>query len=308
MNDPLRVSYRFCGALSRREARNFYYSFLLLPATRRRSMCALYAFLRHTDDLADEPGPTLDKRKALDDWRRDLDQVLSGETDERFWPGLDALADTVRRHEVPPERLHEVIDGVLMDLEPRPYATFEDLQRYCYHVASAVGLSCLHIWGYESAGGEAEARAEACGLALQLTNILRDVREDALNGRVYLPKADMERFGVSSADLTATTVSEPLRSLLAFEAERAVTYYQQSAPLSRLIAPEGRPAWRAIVEIYRALLDEIVRRDFEVLSCRVSLPRWRKVTIALRSLTGRFAAAPPLAVVDAVPMAGRPRR
>src|SRR3954454_5160712 len=161
MDDALKASYRFCADLSRREARNFYWSFLLLPPGRRRSMCALYAFLRRTDDLADGPGPPYLKRAMLDGWRGDLDAVLDGGA--ATWPGLPALADTVRRHAIPRRHLHEVIDGVMLDLHPRHYATFEDLYGYCYLVASAVGLSCLHIWGYESDGGRAEALAEACG-------------------------------------------------------------------------------------------------------------------------------------------------
>ncbi len=173
----LRASDEFCRRLSRREARNFYYSFLVLPPERRRSMCALYAFMRHTDDLADEPGEVADKRAALETWRADLDRALEGQPDA--WPGLPALAHAVHRHGIPPKYLHEVIDGVAMDLEPRPFPTFEDLYAYCYRVASAVGLCCLHIWGYRSEGGRAESLAESCGIALQLTNILRDVREDA---------------------------------------------------------------------------------------------------------------------------------
>ncbi len=270
-------------------------------------MCALYAFLRHTDDLADEPGSIEAKRAAIGSWRRDLDYVLSGRADAESWPGLLALADTVRRHGIPRQRLQEVIDGVEMDLEPRPYATFADLQRYCYHVASAVGLCCLHIWGYESAGGEAESRAEACGLALQLTNIIRDVREDALNGRIYLPQSDMERFGVSPEHLCANSVSEPLRALLTFQAERALTFYEQAAPLGHRIAPAGRPAWRAIVGIYRALLDEIIQRDFEVLSTRISVPAWRKVTTALSAWAGRADRSPRLAATGNGPVTGRPQ-
>src|SRR4051812_9475187 len=136
MDDALRASYGFCGDLSRGEAKNFYYSFLLLPPARRRAMCALYAFLRHTDDLADEPGPAGGKRVALNHWRDELDAALDGRPDT--WPGLPALADTVARHGIPPNYLHDVIDGVAMDVEPRPFATFDDLYKYCYHVASAV--------------------------------------------------------------------------------------------------------------------------------------------------------------------------
>jgi phytoene synthase len=285
-------SYRFCGELSRREARNFYYSFLLLPPGRRRSMCALYAFLRHTDDLADGPGAALEKRAALDAWRRDLDLAL--DEGEARWPGLPALADTVRRHAMPRRHLHEVIDGVAMDIQPRPFATFEDLYAYCYRVASAVGLSCIHIWGYQSDGGRAEALAEACGIALQLTNILRDVREDAEAGRIYLPQEDLSRFGVSAEDLTVSRPSERVRDLFAFQGRRAYDYYGKAGPLARLVAPVGRPVLGAIVGIYRALLDEIARRDYDVLAGRVALPAWRKTAITLRALTCWFERPEPL--------------
>ncbi|HEX8203272.1 MAG TPA: phytoene/squalene synthase family protein, partial [Isosphaeraceae bacterium] len=219
MNAGLRSSYQFCGDVARRQARNFYYSFLLLPADRRRAMCALYAFLRHTDDLADEPGPVAAKRRALDAWRSELDAALGGAG--ASWPGLPALADTVARHGVPARHLHEVLDGVAMDLEPVAYPTFADLYAYCYRVASAVGLCCIRIWGYRSEGGRAEALAEACGVALQLTNILRDVREDARLGRIYLPREDLDRFGVAAADLDAPRPSDAVRALLAFQGQRA---------------------------------------------------------------------------------------
>jgi len=278
----LAESYRFCGAVSRREAKNFYYSFLLLPPARRRSMCALYAFLRRTDDLADEPGPADGKRRSLDAWRADLDRALAGSPDA--WPGLPALADAVRRHAIPPRHLHEVIDGVVMDLEPRPFATFDDLYAYCYKVASAVGLSCIHIWGFQSDDGRAERLAESCGVALQLTNILRDVREDALLGRIYLPREDLDRFGVAPEELSAPRPGARLRALFEFQARRAYNYYREGDPLVRLVAPVGRPVLRTIVGVYRSLLDEIARRDYDVLAGRVSLPAWRKMAIMARSL------------------------
>jgi phytoene synthase len=284
--DALRASYRYCGAVARREARNFYPSFLLLPADRRRSMCALYAFLRHTDDLVDGAGSAPEKAGALAAWRSDLEAALARR--HAAWPGLPALADTVARHAIPPRHLHAVLDGVAMDVQPRPFATFDDLYVYCYRVASAVGLSCLHIWGYRSEGGKAEALAEACGIALQLTNILRDVREDARGGRVYLPVQDLERFGVAAPELIAGRPSDRVRALLAFEGRRAYAYYSQAGPLVHLVAPVGRPVLRAIVGIYRALLDEIARRDYDVLAARVTVPAWQKTTIALRALAGRF--------------------
>ena len=284
MESSLRQSYRFCSDLSRREAKNFYYSFLLLPPARRRSMCALYAFLRHTDDLADEPGSTEGKRVALTRWREALESALDGRG--LGWPGLEALADAVTRHGIPRNLLLEVIDGVAMDVEPRPFETFADLYAYCYRVASAVGLSCIHIWGYRSDGGRAEGLAEKCGVALQLTNILRDVREDARLGRIYLPREDLDRFGVTAADLTADAPSERVRALFEFEGLRAYNYYAEAAPLIRLVAPVGRPVLRAIVGIYRALLDEIARRDWNVLAGRISLPGWRKAGITLGALVG----------------------
>ncbi len=286
MNE-LRASYDFCVELSRREAKNFYYSFLVLPGDRRRAMCALYAFLRRTDDLADAPGPVERKAPALDAWRLSLDEALDGRTEA--WPGLLALADTVRKHEIPRRYLHDVIDGVEMDLIPRPFATFDDLTLYCYRVASVVGLSCLHIWGYRSDGGKAEALAESCGIALQLTNIIRDVREDALQGRVYLPQDDLRRFGIDPAELTAPRPTGRVRALLEYQGARAYEYYRRAEPLVARVDPVGRPVLLAMVGIYRALLDEIVRRDYDVLTSRVALPGWRKLAITARSLGARFA-------------------
>jgi 15-cis-phytoene synthase len=291
MSRELDASYRFCGALSRREAKNFYYSFLLLPPQRRRSMCALYAFMRQTDDLADDPAPGRDRVVLLDRWRRDVHRALEAGV-SGAWPGLAALAATVERHAIPRQYLDDVIDGVAMDLHPQPFPTFDDLYGYCYRVASAVGLSCLHIWGYRSDGGRAESLAEACGIALQLTNILRDVREDAQKGRVYLPQEDLGRFGVAPEELSAQWPSDRVRALLAYQGERAYSYYEKARPLGVLVAPVGRPVLGTIVGIYRTLLDEIARRDYDVLTSRVALPPWRKVAIMLRSLSTRFVGTP----------------
>jgi phytoene synthase len=282
----LASSYRFCRAIARREARNFYFAFRLLPSDRSQAMSALYAFLRRTDDLADEPSISGDRTAVLEKWRRSLDGALAGEPPA--WPGLLALADTVSRCGIPPGFLHAVIDGVSMDVQPRAYASFDELADYCYHVASVVGLCCLHIWGYRSEGGRAERLAEACGIALQLTNIIRDVREDAQAGRIYLPRDEMDRFGVDPDELDSDRLTQGLRDLLAFEAGRAYEHYDQARGLAPLIDPVGRPVLLTIVGIYRSLLDEIVTRDFDVLSTRVSVPLWRKVAIALRALPLRF--------------------
>ena len=283
----LAASDEFCRLVARREAKNFYYSFCLLPALRRRSMCALYAYLRRTDDLADGPGEVGDRAEALARWRDDLHAALAGHPSPD-WTGWPALTATVARHAIPPAYLAEVIDGVTLDLDPRPFPTFAELDGYCYRVASVVGLSCLHIWGFRSEGGEAERLAEACGVALQLTNIIRDVREDALNGRIYLPTADLARFGVDPVELAAPVASGRVRALLDFEARRAADYYQRAEALAPLVAPEGRPVLLAIVGIYRRLLDEIVRRNYDVFTRRVALSPYRKVLITARALRGRF--------------------
>ncbi len=289
--DPtLAASYQFCGKIARREARNFYCAFRLLPRDRRQSMDALYAFMRHTDDLADGPGTAAEKEDALRLWQGELDAALAAVP--VAWPGLLALADTVERWGIPHALLGEVIEGVSMDVQPRPFTCFDELADYCYHVASVVGLCCIHIWGYQSDGGRAERLAEACGIALQLTNILRDVREDARNGRVYLPRDEMARFGVEPRELDVDRPSPALHDLLAFQADRAISFYNQAKELVPLVDPVGRPVLLTIVGIYRALLDEIARRDYNVFETRLAVPTWRKAAIALRALPQRFLRQP----------------
>jgi 15-cis-phytoene synthase len=290
MESTIAASYRFCGILARREARNFHLAFCLLPRARRHSMYALYAFMRHSDDLADGSGSAGEKQEALRQWRFELDAALAAEPVS--WPGLLALADTVCRFSIPPSLLYEVIKGVSMDVQPRTFASFDELADYCYHVASVVGICCIHIWGYRSDDGRAERLAEACGIALQLTNILRDVREDACNGRVYLPQDEMVRFGVNRRELEGGRQSRGLHDLLVFQAQRAMAYYKQAMGLVPLIDPVGRPVLLTIVGIYRALLDEIARRNYNVMDTRVAVPAWRKAAIAFRALPQRFVRQP----------------
>ncbi|MGO9600906.1 MAG: phytoene/squalene synthase family protein [Isosphaeraceae bacterium] len=298
-NPTLAASYQFCAQIARREARNFYLAFRLLPGEPKRSMCALYAFLRHTDDLADGALAPDEKTGALSRWRDELERALAGHED--VWAGLPALADTAASARIAPGLLHQVIDGVSMDVQPRLYASFDELADYCYHVASVVGLCCIRIWGYRSFGGRAECLAEACGLALQLTNILRDVREDARSGRIYLPQDEMNRFGVGPDELDADRPSRPLRDLLAFEAQRAYEYYDVARELVPLVDPVGRPVLMTIMGIYRALLDEIVRRDYNVLTARVTIPAWKKAAIAVKALPLRFGKHTTILTPTAVP-------
>ena len=214
----LEESYRFCARCRGARRGTSTMRSCCLPRSRRRSMCALYAFMRHTDDLADEPGTRRGEgpTHSTPGGGRSMPRWPARRGDA--WPGLPALADTVARHGIPAKLLHEVIEGVSMDIQPRGFATFAELADYCYHVASVVGLSCLHIWGYRSEGGKAERLAEHCGIALQLTNILRDVGDDARNGRIYLPRDDLARFGVEPEELAAGgRPSDRVRELLAFE-------------------------------------------------------------------------------------------
>jgi 15-cis-phytoene synthase len=272
-------SYAWCRALAKERAKNFYYSFSLLSRPQHDAMCAVYAFMRVCDDLSDDSGMNLpDRRAALADWRRQLDATLgAGELPPHpCWP---ALRDTVRRYKIPPRYFSEMIEGVGSDLEFRPLQTFDELYRYCYLVASIVGLVIVHIFGFTSP--RALALAEKCGIAFQLTNIIRDVKEDAQNGRVYLPAEDLSRFGVN-AERLAGPADEGIRALLRYQAERARAYYEESAPLIGLVDAGSRKSLAALIEIYRTLLDRIAAADFDVFSRRIALSKWEKSWIILK--------------------------
>jgi phytoene synthase len=279
MSWNLRESYAHCRQIARQSASSFYYSFMLLPKRKRMAMCALYAFLRRTDDLGDSNAPAGERRNGLASWRIALASSLDGQHSD---PLLPALADTVRAFQIPPEYLNDVIDGVEMDLEPVPYQTFEQLERYCQRVASAVGLACIRIWGTRT--DRAEEPARRCGLAFQLTNILRDLREDALRDRVYLPQQDLDRFGYSAAELRQGVYDDRFRRLMRFEIDRTERLYDEARALEPWLDADGRRIFGSMVAVYRALLDEIKRMDGDVLSNRVRLSRWRKMRIASRYL------------------------
>jgi len=278
-NIQLDDSYAFCERIARAQAKNFYYSFLLLSPAQRRAMCAIYAFMRYCDDLSDaEDVP--DRASAIARWSSDLDSALAGHAAEH--PLWAAFADAVERYRIPHQYFRDMIAGVSSDLEPRRIRTFQELYDYCYHVASVVGLTIVHIFGFDSP--KALPLAEKCGVAFQLTNILRDVREDAENGRVYLPEEDLERFGVTPEELRAPHPSEKLRALLAFEADRAREYYQESAPLVGMVHHTSRASLRALIGIYSRLLDRIVASNYEVLAQRIRVPTWEKIGILLKSV------------------------
>jgi phytoene synthase len=277
----LEASYAHCQEIARRSASSFYYSFLLLPESQRRAMCALYAFLRRTDDLGDSTSPLSERRSALTQWRQSLQKALSGEHDD---PLLPALVDTVQGHGINRSHLEEVIDGVEMDLEPTGYETFAQLEAYCHRVASAVGLACLPIWGCTKR--EAIGPARSCGLAFQLTNILRDLKEDADAGRVYLPREDFARFGYSPEELKAGVHNDRFREMMRFQIARAESFYETGSQLVAHLSADGRRVFGSMLAVYRTLLAEIKRRDGDVLSARVQLSRWQKMRIASQWIAG----------------------
>ena len=317
MSDTLADSYKHCCQIARRTAKNFYYSFTGLPPHQFRAMCALYAYMRICDDIGDDESRTVEQRRTdLSHWEDAVqDCLLSGAPTSALdsMPSvLPAVADVVARFHVPHAYFFEVIAGMRMDLESNSspngvlscrYQTFEELQRYCYHVAGVVGLCCIHIWGIRDP--RAIELAIDCGLAMQLTNILRDVATDADVGRVYLPAEDFVRFGYSPEQLRDRVRNDAFLQLMAFEAARARDCYSRSEALASLIEPIGRPILWAMREIYGGVLKEIERRDFEVFSQRVSLPVSRKLWVALQAYVKHALTAQHVALVRLIPLAQR---
>jgi phytoene synthase len=281
----LAASYRHCRNIARKRAKNFYFSFLLLKKPQRDAMCAIYAFMRHCDDLSDDP-VSRDKAKlqqSIRIWRLELDRALHGDyMDNPIWP---AFHDTVQRYRIPHRFFHEMIDGITSDLEPRQMETFDDLYRYCYQVASVVGLSVIHIFGFRSV--RALLLAEKCGVAFQLTNILRDVREDALAGRVYLPAEDLSRFHVSVEQLRSGCEDERFRELMRFEASRARDYYADSEALLDLTDSKSRRSLWALREIYVRLLKKMERANYDVLRKRIAVSKRTKMALLFRAFVRR---------------------
>ena len=297
----LAESYQTCVQLARRTGKNFYYSFLTLPKRLADDMCVLYAFMRWTDDLADaEELPVGIREVAVHQWREHVRAALqsssslvppASSTRSLFDPLnvmsarlidrhiLTAVADVVRRHQIPERYLFDVIDGVESDLEVRTFQTFAQLEDYCYHVAGAVGLCCIHIWGFE--GFPAERMAIDCGTAFQLTNVLRDLSEDASRGRVYLPQEDLDRFGYTVEELRAGTRNAAFEALMKFQVARAKEYYDHSAGLTACLSAPGRRIYSAMRDIYGGLLKEIERRRYDVFTQRVRLSGFQKLKSAV---------------------------
>ncbi len=301
MNSQLAAAYAVCRHITRSAAKNFYYGILVLPRERRNALCAVYAFMRHSDDLSDEPGlPPRERTEKLEAWLDALHDVAKGGAHDN--PVLLAVADAQRRFKIPLHLFDDLVHGTEMDVRAEAqaggaplirYQSFEELRRYCYHVASVVGLICIRIFGYQDPA--AEPLAERCGLAFQLTNILRDVREDALMNRVYLPEEDLAQFGHSAAELTPVRLNNgfdaaAFRPVLELEARRARELYQSADQLLPLIDEESRPALWVLVEIYRRLLQKIEARGFDVFRRRVRLSTLEKLSILSRGFYRRLTA------------------
>jgi 15-cis-phytoene synthase len=307
-----REAYRECEAITRRTAANFYYGIRLLSPERRRAMCAVYAFARRVDDIGDGPLAREEKLRRLDEQTRALDALSAGSPDTRD-PVIVALADAYARFDVPPDALPALIAGVRMDVESVAYESFEDLVLYCRRVAGAIGRACLAIFALRDPAGTdraaAQRLADDLGVALQLTNILRDVREDADHGRVYLPAEDLRRFGlIAAGDESAAaamiarladragcdgggTLADGERSeagwldaLVRFQADRARVWFDRGMTLAPLLDRRSAACLLAMAGIYSRLLNRIAADPERALRERVSLPMREKTWVAARSM------------------------
>jgi phytoene synthase len=278
-----------CSTLTRKSRSNFYYAFLFLPRPQREALYAVYAFCRIVDDLVDLGADPELQRRQLAHWRREVARSFEGTPEE---PVTARLAEAVRAFPIPRAALEEIINGVEMDLDRSRYETFGDLYPYCYRVAGAVGLCCIEIFGY--ADPRARDYAVNLGVALQLTNILRDLGPDAERGRIYLPQEDLRRFGVSEEDLAVRRYSPGFAGLMEFQARRARSFYRRAwEALPRADAPRLFAA-ETMGRIYFALLQAIEGRGYRVFDRPVAVPARRKLAIAVRCWAAARLGAPAL--------------
>ena len=282
--EMLAHSQTYCEQLTRTQARNFYYGLKLLPEPKRSAMFAIYAYMRLVDDIADEDdGRSLDRRIAdLEAWRLQTHAVLAGQTPSDAYELWPAFAKVVADYKLPHKLFDDVIAGQKQDLDFKPFNNFEELFAYCYRVAGVVGLASIYIWGFEG-GDDAEFLAVQRGVAFQLTNILRDLREDALKSRVYLPIDELRTMHVSNDDLREGNGGKQFLELMRFQIARAEAFYEKSAGLERCIGADSRPTLIAMTEIYRGLLKKVAYQPERVLRERVSLSLFSKLRIGWRA-------------------------
>jgi phytoene synthase len=276
VESALNKAYEQCERITKSEAKNFYYAFRTLPSRERRAIYAAYAFCRICDDIADEERSPGEKRRLFEQTRR----LLNGDGDGTH-PVFEALGDAAASFGIPAQYFEEVIQGVEMDLTRTRYETFEDLRGYCYKVASTVGLICIEVFGYEHFG--AKHHAVDLGLAMQLTNVARDVREDLQRGRIYIPQDEMARFGYSERELAEGVVNDAFRDLMAFQVSRARRYFESGRRLIPLLPPRSRACPRVLVEVYSAILDRIEASGYDVFQRRIGLTSGEKLFLLAKS-------------------------
>ncbi|AFJ03303.1 Phytoene synthase [Methylophaga frappieri] len=269
---------QYCRDKAAKSGSSFYYSFLFLPPAKRNAITAVYAFCREVDDTVDEIADLDVASKTLDWWRQEIHAVFSGEPNH---PVGKALVDVIAEFGLNDAYFYEIIDGMAMDLQQSRYPAFKHLALYCYRVASVVGLLSAEIFGYQDR--QTLKFAEKLGLALQLTNIIRDVREDAERGRIYLPQDEMTRFNVSEQSILMAESSDALKALLNYQAQRAYQYYDEAMQLLPDVDRSNQKTALIMAAIYRRTLDEIVADDFQVMRHRLSLTPLRKLWIAWRT-------------------------
>ena len=292
----LRAAYAVCRSITRAQAKNFYYGFLVLPSRKRDALCAVYAFMRHADDISDAQNLSDgEKRLKLEALMESFHAVDAGKpTDD---PVLLALSHARQRYKIPVHLLEKLVYGTMMDVEFAPpeapagepvviYRTFEELYQYCYHVASVVGLVCIKIFGYQNP--QAEKLAERCGVAFQLTNIIRDVKEDAAMGRIYLPAEELRQHGLTAADISAGSDLARIKPLLIAQAERARDFYKSGRELINYIDDDSRPALWTLVEIYSRLLEKIAKLDYNVFGDKVRLTTGEKLKVLGKGFAKRL--------------------
>lgn len=271
-------SQQFTKEKTKQSKTNFYYSFLFLPKKKREAIYTVYSFCRHSDDIVDDqPSPDL-ARKALDNWREEVEACYKGTAQD---PIMVAMMDTIQHFPIPKQYFHQLIDGVEMDLVQNRFETFEELKNYCFHVASVVGLICIEIFGYRSP--QTKEYATNLGLALQLTNIIRDVGEDARNKRIYLPLEDLETYKINEKDILNETYNPPFVEMMKAQANRAQKFYDDAIQLyekrdHHLLFPA-----EIMRKIYHQLLQRTIEIDYDVFQHRVRVPNNTKVMLAVQT-------------------------
>jgi phytoene synthase len=290
----LNMAYSVCRSIARESAKNFYYGFVVFPPKKRNALAAVYAFMRRCDDIADDNSLSQeDRQNKLTDWLDKVHRAFAGQPTDG--PVLLALTDAQRSYQIPVGLLDQLAYGTAADLEQGQqdagpqlvarYKTFEDLRQYCYGVASVVGLVCIKIFGYRDPA--AESLAERCGLAFQLTNIVRDIKEDAAMGRVYLPEEDLLHFGLQASDLGTPEIAR-IRPLLAMESDRARECYSAGEELIPLVSEDSQPGLWVLITIYRKLLEKIAAKDYDVFRERVRLTVPEKLSVLGKGIAKRL--------------------